>query len=342
MANSKASLVDLSDLDPFHTPSRSNSPRIFTAPAASSSDAAAANAVAPRPPPPLPSKAVSKGQDPLDLFASLIDLNGDTEGSAGASTAGLRDVVRAQDERQEQVLSDLARDPFGVLPEEESVVGSSRAPAPHALPVRRPSRREASSSSATSFSPPRRLSGLMDSHMFTSSSPPHSIPITTTTSRPSLDPFHPSSPPLRSSDSFRKMRRASMDRLPTMVRTAEPSTSPDWGDFHSAVSPPPSKSHVSASTSHSALTSQSSTAASSRRPSPNPPTNGAPRPPAASSAARASTVPVTKREWQYDPRSPDAVQPIELRGVRPGVQRALDEDIAEGVSPYLRLLARSC
>lgn len=349
MATKDGSLVDLSDLDPFHAPSRTASPGLFTTMSAPSADGNS-NATAPRPPPPLPSKTVSKGQDPLDSFASLIDLSNEPN---GATAPGLRDVVRAHDERQEQVLNDLARDPWGVpapstgdvaeVETSTSTLGSAPAP----LPVRRPSRRREGSSSSVSFSPPRRLSGLMDSQpFFTSSSPPHNIPISTTTSRPSLDPFHPSSPTLRSAeDTFRKIRRQSMDRLPKMVRTTEPSTSPDWGDFHSAVSPPPSESaappsfhyssshHPSASSSHSNLSASSSTPASSRRPSPNPPSNGgAHRPPQANAGARSNTVPITKKEWQYDPRSPDAVQPIVLGGVRPGVQRALDEDIAEGVS----------
>lgn len=39
-----------------------------------------------------------------------------------------------------------------------------------------------------------------------------------------------------------------------------------------------------------------------------------------------------KREWTYDARGAGAIQPISLTGVMPGMQRALDEDIAEGVS----------
>lgn len=270
----------------------------------------------------------------------------------GAATTGLREVVRAQDERQEQVWNDLSRDPWGAPKLSSSISAaptSSGQDAPTPLPVRRPSRRE--SSNSASFSPPRRLSGLMESHMFSasSSSPPPSLP-TFTTSRPSLDPFHPSSPPLHSAeDTFRRIRRASMDRLPTMGRTAEPSTSPDWGDFHSAVSPPPPPPPKSGPPSHlnanfirqpvtqNSLPSISSTPSTSGGPSPvPPPPDGSRRPPPVT-ASRSSTVPVTKKEWQYDPRSPDAVQPIVLRGLRPGVQRALDEDMAEGVRSSLSI-----
>lgn len=346
MASKGGSLVDLSDLDPYHAPLRSESPRIFTTMSAPSADGNS-NATAPRPPPPLPSQAVSNGQDPLDSFASLIDLSNEP---SGARTSGLREVVRAHDERQEQVLTDLARDPWGAPPPpllSGSGAGAGREPAPAPLPVRRPSRRREESANSASFSPPRRLSGLMDSHIFaTSASPPHSIPIPTT-SRPSLDPYHPSSPPPHSAENtFRKIRRASMDRLPTMARTTEPSTSPDWGDFHSAASPPPSEAHApptfhyttnsqpSATSSHSNLASGSSSPFLHRRPSPNPPSNGNAHrlPPQGNVGARSNTVPITKKEWQYDPRAPDAVQPIVLGGVRPGVQQALDEDIAEGVS----------
>ena len=62
-------------------------------------------------------------------------------------------------------------------------------------------------------------------------------------------------------------------------------------------------------------------------------------------AAKAATLPAKakgkerrvksepwKKEWTYDSSGADAVQPIKLVGVRDGVHRALDEDVAEGVS----------
>ncbi|KAI5477607.1 hypothetical protein MNV49_006094 [Pseudohyphozyma bogoriensis] len=334
MASKPSPLIDLSDLDPFH------SPRIFqpqSTPTQRSST--------PLPPPPLPSAPVSSNDDPLSSFSSLMSFDPPTGPSstiAGAtsrrpsgSAVAQDQMVHAQEQRRQAVMSDLARDPYAALAvsDEPGVFGDTSGVT---IPGRRPSisRRERQRSTSSSFSPPRRLSGLMgqvDQNFFSSSSHHPSIPIV---SSPPLDPFHPSSPPLHAAESaFR--RTASFSSSPS-------SPNDTWSDFQSAG--------AGGGDGLFTPTKEGFDLPPAAAPERRVPSGGGERE-RDKTVTKSKSLPVRgkekerpkveengkgwKKEWSYDANGDDAVQAIKLLGVRDGVSRALDEDVAEGIRPSL-------
>ncbi|GJN88995.1 hypothetical protein Rhopal_001966-T1 [Rhodotorula paludigena] len=372
--------VDLSDLDPFSpTASRRPSPHpqgpLFAHPSAASSSS---SSIAPPPVPsaqqPVHTSEVRPGHDPLGGLLGTLSLGGSTSASssASASSSSRRGppalpgpdarAVRAQEERSSRILHDLSRGPFaspspppvsaappGAFSDEPASLPSpaSSVPIPRSL-QRKPSR----GGSHTSFSPPRRLSTLMDlgtsSSVHSPSSPPAESSIFS-------NPFHPSL--VRSGESQRRMRQASGSAAAgagsgaeRIEQALEGDLSGDWGDFQ-AASPlrandaplpapapapapaalPPKPPSTTRSSTFPTSTSTPSLSASvagglssifshppsaydRRKPSPT------------ASPTRAATGPSA-----FDPTA----QPIKLLGVRPGVSRVLEEDVAEGIRPSL-------
>lgn len=270
----------LEEFDPFHTPpeatSRQPSPQLF--PTSQPPQPSSSTSSTPNSPPSLPSTAVSS--DPLDSF-DLLSFSDQPPPPQRTSSS------TAHAARQQHVLDSLSRSPFSTEPTEfPSSSSASSAPVPGP-----PLHRRASSS----FSPPRRLSLLMQDSFSPSSPPP-------TVSHPSLSPFHAPPPEPHAAEAYAR-RTASHEAPP---HRAEPShefdeEGEDWGEFESG-------------------------AVEKRK-----------------ELKRTKTVPVPtvrrargdeagwKKEWSYDSKGADAVQPIKLVGVMPGVNRILDEDLAEGV-----------
>ncbi|GAA5956606.1 hypothetical protein JCM21900_003618 [Sporobolomyces salmonicolor] len=378
---------DLSDLDPF-SPSPSPSPSsallhpsgsLFPPTPSSVSTSSAAStshrsSIAP-PPQALAAQSVHGGQDPLGRLMgglSVTDAEPPRASSSSRSPSpstsssthppstsmgnSLNGMVRAHDERQSRILLDLSREPFAQPPTSSSSASASvprteepvDMPLPSRTPRRRPSHPGTGSSSLSGFSPPRRLSGLMDlpasQTLHAASSPPAST-------SPILDHFHATN--LERGAAQRRMREASGDGTGTTGfgaewdKTIEEAVqeevgggagefSGEWGDFQTAtpepMSEPPSRSP------------------STREPEqPAPPSSSSRRAPRGSAASLGtdhvnpvSTTPLPPREpvraatttaagSVFDPTA----QPIQLVGVRPGVARMLQEDVAERIRPSL-------
>ncbi|SGZ28251.1 BQ5605_C027g10296 [Microbotryum silenes-dioicae] len=374
---------------PSAAPSAGSSSSSSAGLAASTSSSGAGVPGLPKPPS-LPSQPVKQGQDPLDLFSALeIDQtpsptlfpsssSSPASGATGSVTTQsvprvapvgitLRDQVQAQNQRQEHIWNDLHRDPWSsVAPftsASTSITPTERDDTQGPLPIPTATPRSSGhrpSLSGLSFSPPRRLSGLMTepasivSNGFVPSSSTSaqmtSEPVsfgsgpTSTTSRPEIDTFHPTSPNANSFERtfnlVRKMSnagssairfaRTTSSRAGSSSSPSSPAIEDDWGDFHSG-SPHEERSHDS----HFDGLPQSNRTKSL------PPRHATPTTSTTTSRSRTlpplspPTIPAAKPEHVYDPRAPDAVQPITLAGVRPGVQRALDEDIADGIRPSL-------
>ncbi|TKA53032.1 hypothetical protein B0A53_03911 [Rhodotorula sp. CCFEE 5036] len=409
--------VDLSDLDPY-SPTSSPQPPLFTTPPSSASTATAT--------PSLPAAAVnvqattiSPGQgDPLAATLGRIQLGGSSSRPPSANSNRNRaalntgntesKLVQAQDQRNNRVLTDLAREPFAAEPgptptllsEEPTPLPDLPPPHPHATPSS-PRRRYSTTTTSAGhghgpgpgFSPPRRLSSLMDLHAPASVSHALSSPPAETSAI--VDPFHPTIGRDGEPDAIRRrIREASGggdsswpswgDRQQVNETTSGGGS--DWGDFqahhvhapgssspsssppaspsrarpipgspsssssnHNQHHPPPSSSSLlgghsfraatlplpaplqSALSSHSfssffSLNNNSPTSLDRKQQSSPPPPPPHPQPPAPVTRASA---PVTLNG--FDPTA----QPVRLTGIRPGVVRALDEDIAEGIRPFL-------
>lgn len=268
----------LSQFDPFHTPPEASSRQSSPAPQLfppSQPPQPSSTSSTPKPPPALPSTVVSS--DPLDSF-DLLSFSDHPPAQPTSSSA-------AHAARNHHILSSLSHHPFSSEPAELSHLAPSSA----SVPVPPLHRR-----SSSSFSPPRRLSLLMQDSLAPSSPPP-------TVSQPSLNPFHALPPEPHAAETYARRAASHEDGAPHRAqRSHEVEEEGDWGDFESGAVEKELK--------------------------------------------RTKTVPVPtarrargdeagwKKEWSYDSKSVDAVQPIKLAGVMPGVNRILDEDMAEGVS----------
>ncbi|GAA5904397.1 Oxr1p [Sporobolomyces salmoneus] len=330
--------IDLSDFDPYSPTSSSSS--IF--PSSSNSN---------RSPPSIPPSTstgnyVNKGtrstdQDPLSLFSQL-ELGG-TSSSNGNGNSLASSAVKAQAERQSKILSDLSRQPFDAPPSSSSRVSSP------------PSHSHSQHSQPRPFSPPRRLSSLMD--LGDHSSPPQFSPPLATS--PTLEPFHPlpfdshshsnsGNSSGTSSAASRRMRQASgewkkststieEDATMTMRRkkTREKSLSGEWGDFQTATplstSPPPSSTSPIPEPSARSKPSP-------RRSSTTPLAPSSSKPPIPTSASSLSAYDL--KNLPAPPSAPNSVfdpfsQPVRLLGVRSGISQILNETIAESLRPSL-------
>lgn len=375
--------IDLSDLDPFAPPSRTNSP-LFP-PQAPTSSSSANRSITPLQPPRLESKPT--GSDPLGSISLLNFATRAKPASAPPTLPPIQpDPVRAQDQRQAAIWSDLSRQPWSAAPETmsdlETVAGPSSSgidqfdAGPGALSIvsshEHPHRRRSLSRSPTlSFSPPRRLSGLMEG-----AHPAFASRANSHTSRGETAPFHPASPPPGGASSA--VRRASFGLHQPgspvgstfITAGADDSSFGEWTDFQTAISdavaddfgfpvptppapipapaPAPSAHPFSSSSSgffsHSPIHFPSASDSSSRSAStPKPPV---PQPAPRAPPKQAHSVPgptnghsVTgpgskgwKKEWTYDSTGADAIQGIKLLGVKAGTNKYLSEDVAEGVS----------
>jgi hypothetical protein len=205
-------------------------------------------------------------------------------------------------------------------------------------------------SPSTSNSPPRRLSELMDPSPDLSHS--HSSHIPPLLSSPTLEAYHPSSPiDASSASNF-------LHHQPHPQRTsAQSSPTNEWSDFQSGVT-----------TMHQGSSSGASFTSSlhSRSP-PTTRTTGfiepllvQTQPPFGSQAKQKQKEQeeekegqkenlnnvleedrrMWKKEWTYDAHGFDTIQPIKLVGVMPGINQALDTDLAEAVSLTLLFLCQ--
>ncbi|KAL8290322.1 hypothetical protein RQP46_002580 [Phenoliferia psychrophenolica] len=326
--------IDISDLDPF---APSSSPKIFTSASTLLHHSPDARGARPPPPAPAPLPTIPTSDDPLSNFSSLVNLDPPPRSHPSPDP----NRTKAHQARQEAVLLDLRRTPFSTAPlvdEPLSFASSSFSSQPLPMGMATASRRSSHlkhHDSTAAFSPPRRLSGLMMDKT-PSSSPPlirtSSIPAL---SSPPLDPFHPRSPPAHAAEAA--FRRAAHNPHPPRLSPPFPLASSShveediWSDFQSGSVP------------HAVDPLKLAWAAAA-----------APR-----SKPKAAFVSVRdrehdnkgkgkgwgnegeqqqqpwKKEWTYDSNGADAVQPIKLVGVRDGVHRALDEDVAEGIRPNL-------
>ncbi|BGP39638.1 oxidation resistance protein 1 [Rhodotorula kratochvilovae] len=367
--------VDLSDLDPF-SPSSSRQPSPHPHGALFPTAPAPASRPAPAPPAPVqaaaqsvPSKGVQAGADPLgDLFGTLSigtpASSSSSRSGSSAPTPATR-AVQAQEERSTRILRDLDRGPFApaspppAAPFSDEPAGLPSSPSSsssNAVPIqslhRRPSR-----SGTHGFSPPRRLSSLMDLSAASLSHAPSSPPAETSAFS---DPFHAASGGAGAErDAWRRIREASAcasagtERIEQALLD-EGETSGDWGDFQVAgagsplrTEPPalpaaPSKplpvpsrpsaapaQHAggrAASLPAAAVAGASSLSSGFSSFFAHPPSSYERRKP---SPARAATS--AGGGGAFDPTA----QPIKLVGLRPGVQRVLEEDVAEGIRPSL-------
>lgn len=405
--------VDLSDLDPY-SPTSSPQPPLFT-PSASTATASANSSSLPATAVSVQATAISPGQgDPLAATLGRIQLGGGSSTSRPPSANSTRTaplntgntetkIVQAQDQRNNRVLTDLAREPFATATDSESgpttattLLSEEPTPTPlPELPPPHPSPRRRYSTTTSpghgpgpGFSPPRRLSSLMDLHAPASVSHALSSPPAETSAF--VDPFHPVIGRDGEPDAIRRRIREASGGDSSMTTTAWPSWgdrhqnetsgSSDWGDFQAhhvhapgtisaSSSPPASPTRArpipgspssssnnphqapssllghsfraatlplpaplqSALNSHSfssffSLNSPTSLERKQQSSSPPPPPPSHPQPPAPVTRASA---PVTLNG--FDPTA----QPVRLTGIRPGVVRALDEDIAEGIRPFL-------
>ncbi|KAJ8294891.1 Oxidation resistance protein 1 [Rhodotorula toruloides] len=386
-------LIDLSDLDPLAPSSssrstpRTGSPKtqgpLFPPPPPSSSSSATPTSFAPTMQE-VRAEDVRTGEDPLGGL-----LNGLEVGSSSSATqVNVADRLRrAQEAREERVLQDLQREPFeatkppplafvdeptSLLPSSSSTPSSSAAPV--SIP---PSPRRRPSMSHASFSPPRRLSSLMDLSSSTSFHTPSSPPAETSVF---ADPFHSpghSRSRTRTKSGGKKEGEGEAEEWEKGIEQAmEGNISAEWGDFQDAdiagsstntngggglggsgifgslrSSSFPSAASASATLStaasaftsslatntHSTLSSFFSQHTQSHSQSAHVSSLASPdvleRKPQPQRAA-------TTGQGGFDP----AAQPIKLVGVRPGVVRVLEEDVAEGIRsalpPRLRLSPR--
>ncbi|GAA5968917.1 hypothetical protein JCM11641_000781 [Rhodosporidiobolus odoratus] len=325
--------VDLSDLDPFspHSSQSTRHPQTPLFPTSTSSSTSSTST---------PSRSTAGSSaaaqhvhsqpttlGPLGGLLSHLDLSSQPPPPPPPS-------VLAQDQRHSSILSDLDRQPF------------SRSPPPHPHP------------------PPRRLSTLMS---------PSSLPASTPSSSAANSAFSPSSPPASSnvsSDFFhpasvghgaeRRMRQASgewprhsSDKSRQRGASAydaaaqgsgfEADTS--WGDFVEAPPTPPNQTQAFSSSpppTASSSTPFSATSGPSDRSSRHPPPPSSKTYPDPSTLS-ARTKPSSTRSKTSASLTPNRIlsafdptaQPIRLVGLRDGVKRVLDEDVAEGLRPSL-------
>ncbi|BGO96503.1 oxidation resistance protein 1 [Rhodotorula toruloides] len=383
-------LIDLSDLDPLapsssarSTPRTGSPPRAQAAlfpppPPSTSSNSSSASSFAP----PVPRLAqevrvedVRTGEDPLGELLSGLEVGS----SSSATQAGAADRVRrAQEAREERVLQDLQREPFkaakppplAFVDEPASLLPSSSTSSSSPAPVSIPSSpRRRPSMSHTSFSPPRRLSSLMDLSSSTSSHAPSSPPAESSVF---ADPFHSpghSRNRTRTKSGGKEKERGEAEEWEKGIEQAmQGEISAEWGDFQDAVNEAPSNGEAGgggglggsgifgslrsssfpsaasasatlstaasafttslATNTHSTLSSffsqhtQSQSQSAHISPLHSPDVLERKPPP-----QRAATT----GQGGFDP----AAQPIRLVGVRPGVVRVLEEDVAEGIRPAL-------
>ncbi|GAA6039877.1 hypothetical protein JCM8097_006775 [Rhodosporidiobolus ruineniae] len=355
--------VDLSDLDPFsplssRTPSPHPNGNLFPTSTCPSTSSATAPA---RPPTKSTLSArplsPSAGADPLGSLLANLSLNSASPSPTPSSSSPALPPppsTAAQQARHDHMLADLSRQPFTAEPSSSPSSPSSSSSRPHVAHPSHP------------FHPPRRLSTLMSAS--SSSSDPSSS--TSYGTVPTTGAFAPGSPPASSSilsDPFhpshyapggaeRRMREASagsgLAGLPPPVPPSGGGKASSraggggeddwstglhealngdssWGDFQEAPPTPPRRSPAPPSSRSSAPSSSSSSAVpppkkDKERERPTPKARTYPDP--ASLSARSG-----KGGSAFDP----AAQPIQLVGVRPGVQRVLDEDVAEGLRPSL-------
>jgi len=252
--------------------------------------------------------------DPLNSFKQLQLSNTPTTQPGNQSNL----AVTAQDERHSQFLLDHSsnRQPFHSPPLPSHVPSTAPTlPPPIPLPIPSTSTVIHSRShpvrpgrSQSGFSPPRRLSSLMNDEF-----PSHSPPSPSFTS---LDPFHPFPSPSSNSTSQNQKKGRSRER--------SISNELYWGEFQTAT---PS------------LTP-------SPRATPPPPSPRS-KPPSHPHPQRAATCP-NPRDYHLKnlpppPSSNTAFdpfnQPVKLVGLRSGTTQILSETIAEGVRFFPPLLS---
>ncbi|KAK4700807.1 hypothetical protein P7C70_g5439, partial [Phenoliferia sp. Uapishka_3] len=312
---------DISDFDPC-TPS---SIKLF--PSTPQTTGPNISATRPTPPPPLPT--IPTTTDPLSAFSNLDISSPPSNPTLPEIPSPQKDAqIRAHQARQEAVMLDLQRDPFGppvTLTSEPESLPSRTTGSPHLIHPMRPNRHGHSSEASSSFSPPRRLSGLMSAspssspqlHRSTSTSVP-------AISSPTLDIFHPASPPLHSAESAFRRTASSSGSLPHPhlahhAHTIDPSNPPGhheniFSDLLEGIPQVTDPLKMAW-----AMRGKAVTMPFKREREPR----------------REPSGDHWKKEWTYDASGEDAVQGIQLLGVRDGVHRALDEDVAEGIRPNL-------
>ncbi|GAA6019577.1 hypothetical protein JCM11491_001343 [Sporobolomyces phaffii] len=339
-----ASQIDLSEFDPY-SPTTSSS-ALFGSSSSTRNGATGTSVPHSTASSHVPTHANRTDDDPLSLFSQL-ELGGGARSSSphsarNGNSSQPSPAVRAQRDRNAQVLSDLSREPF-------------HAPVP--IPTL-PSPRRTPSRSHSGFSPPRRLSSLMDLGDHTYAQYPQFSP--PMSSSPTLAPFHPL-PPAPSDDcpsASQRMRQASEDWAAAMedgagtrnASTRERSLSGEWGDFQTATPPTPGTSTSSPASTQEPLPS------TSHLPPPVPASTSRSKP----SPRRSSTTPLGSTSSSSHPKLPTSAstlssydlknlpappaaasafdpfnQPVTLTGLKPGVAPILTETIAEGIRPCL-------
>ncbi|GAA6014020.1 hypothetical protein JCM10207_000208 [Rhodosporidiobolus poonsookiae] len=311
----------------------------------------------------------------LDTLASFNSLSLATAAAPAALTSRTSNgAVEAQHHRHATILDDLTREPFALPSTSSSSSSFSSTPTPHPpshhphphAPFHPPRRLStlmasspppASSFSSSSSPAPDPAAAAAASH-FAPSSPPAFSPTLSS-------PFHPAH--VHKGDAARRMRQASgggggewpasssssaagggwehglSEALATPHALEGRDADLSWGDFVEAPPTPPRKSPAPPPPQQPPTTSSARappskprttdrTAAERARTYPDPSTLAVrPSPPAASALKPAPSRAATGAGAAFDP----AAQPIRLVGVRPGVERVLDEDIAEGLRPSL-------
>ncbi|KPV75203.1 uncharacterized protein RHOBADRAFT_53214 [Rhodotorula graminis WP1] len=390
------------------------------APSSRASSSSATPALAAPTPQPVHAEGVEPGTDPLGgLLGSLaLDPSPSTRHSpspaptATSSTAASH-ATFAQEQRNTRILRDLDRGPFApptpptpLAPPPPSAPHSTplspsyadeptSLPASPAVPIPSPSsptrttHRTPHSPSSTlhrrpsaSFSPPRRLSTLMDTASFPHgpSSPPAESSILS-------DPFHAASS--AAGAAWRRIRDASAGAGDLIEQAMEGEwsvgqgdTSGEWGEFQGGTPelplnngagsssarasaapspwaqpiavPPSPHAHApahggmgtlgraaslpvsAAAAAGSSLSSGFSSLFGSAHPAEGGPSAAStsarkPSPPSPARAATTSGGAGGARTGGFDPTA----QPVKLVGLRPGVQRVLEDDVAEGIRPSL-------
>lgn len=341
------SQIDLSEFDPYSPTGFGSSSNRTSQPRPSTSTATYGG-----------SNTQSTSQDPLSLFSQLELGDGSNSvettrngNSFNAPSFQSADPVRAQEERHSKILSDLSREPFHHAP-----------PLPPPVPLPIPSTSTSSQGvrphptrSQSGFSPPRRLSSLMDLGDQTYPQFPHqfSPPMS---SSPTLEPFH--SAHSETTSASRRMRQASggggedwTKGLEDAIGTRQPkmrerTISADWGDFQTATPPTPgTTSSLSPSStpeplpppvpSVSARTSKPSARRSTTTPHASSTRNHPPKLPTSASSLSSyhlkNLPPPPTSSTSFDPFN----QPVKLSGLKPGISQILSETIAEGLRPSL-------
>ncbi|KAM0756691.1 TLD-domain-containing protein [Meredithblackwellia eburnea MCA 4105] len=370
---------DISDLDPF-APSgggggggggTSSPGRIFQTPSPTPPPTSSV-------PPTLPQQStrsklqLSRQEDPLEAF-SLMSLDSPTSSafsnilpssSSSVTTQGIhQDQISAHNSRRDAVLSDLARDPFSIDP---SSISSDPVPVPPPSRLHPPASLRTSRASS-SFSPPRRLSGLMGSPPTTSTSyfpssastppDPNTIPkrrlerrgSIPAVSSPTTELYHPPPVPHDSVESsFRDSVRGRRDRSSESSggsshwRRVSGSGSDGWGDFQSAF--PQDGTGLSVSPDgrsqggvpHSFDPLKLAYASGERhlkieRPSASHSSSAPP----SRSTRKPSPKPANTWTPSADPFGVDSVPPLKLLGRKETVKGVLDEEVAESIRPHL-------